>query len=139
MAGLSAALMIARNNHDVVLVERDPVSPSEQPFAAFNWPRKGIAHFQQPHAFLPRGRVEMRRHLPDVYSALIAAGAAEVEVWRKLPGGRITAEDRDIVYLSVRRPLIEAALRNAVLAMPALLSSTTTPHCKSALRTLCGR
>jgi len=84
---------------------------------AFRWPRKGVAHFLQPHAFNPRGRLEMRTHLPDVYAALLDAGAEELDLRRRLSGPSRPG-DEELVYLGVRRPLIEWALRKAVLAQP---------------------
>ncbi len=85
MAGLSAALLLARDGHDVTLVERDRLHVGD-PTDAPSWERKGIAHFLQPHAFIPRGRLELREHLRDVYDVLLAAGAHDVDLRRKLPG-----------------------------------------------------
>jgi 2-polyprenyl-6-methoxyphenol hydroxylase-like FAD-dependent oxidoreductase len=115
IAGLAAALLMSRKGHDVVLIERDCVQGSDTASAAFLWDRRGIPHFRQPHSFLPRGRAELRKHLPDVYESLISAGAGEVEVWRRLPGDSPQPTDREITYVAVRRPVIEWALRNAVL------------------------
>jgi 2-polyprenyl-6-methoxyphenol hydroxylase-like FAD-dependent oxidoreductase len=115
-AGLSTALAVARAGHRVLLVERDPaeVTSGEN---AFHWPRKGVGHFLLPHAFNPRGRLEMRTHLPDVYAALVDAGAEELDLRGRLPGPSRPG-DEELVYLGVRRPLIEWALRKAVLAQP---------------------
>ncbi|HEY3586224.1 MAG TPA: FAD-dependent oxidoreductase [Myxococcaceae bacterium] len=115
-AGLSTALAVARAGHRVVLVDRDPVEVKSTD-DAFLWPRKGVAHFLQPHAFNPRGRREMRTHLPDVYAAVLAAGAEELDLRRRLSGPSRPG-DEDLVYLGVRRPMIEWALRKAVLAQP---------------------
>ena len=115
-AGLSTALAVARAGHRVFLVERDPVEVTSGE-EAFFWPRKGVAHFLLPHAFNPRGRREMRTHLPDVYTALLDAGAEELDLRRRLTGPSRPG-DEDLVYLGVRRPLIEWALRKAVLAQP---------------------
>ena len=112
-AGLSAALALARDGHEVTLVERDPVTVAE-PLDAFDWERHGIPHFLQPHAFIPRGRKEMRAAFPDVFEALIAAGAWDLDLRPKLPGP-LRPEDDELAYLAVRRPLIEWALRRAVL------------------------
>lgn len=108
-AGLAAALALGRAGVDVTLVERDPVEHRDTPEEAFAAPRDGIAHALSPHAFLPRGVRELRTHLPDVYEALIAAGANPVEI---SPG------DADLCLLGVRRPVIEWALREAVLREP---------------------
>jgi 2-polyprenyl-6-methoxyphenol hydroxylase-like FAD-dependent oxidoreductase len=97
-------------------VERDPIEVTSGE-DAFRWTRKGVAHFLLPHAFNPRGRREMRTHLPDVYAALLDAGAEELDLRRRLSGPALPG-DEELVYLGVRRPLIEWALRKAVLAQP---------------------
>ena len=118
MAGLSAALLLARDDHRVTLIERDPVVTGDA-LASPSWERRGIPHFLQPHALIPRGRLELRQELPDVYESLIAAGAHDVDPARKLSGPRQPG-DEDLQYLAVRRPLIEWALRRAVLDEPAI-------------------
>src|SRR5262245_47606588 len=84
VAGLSLALLVARDGHRVTLIERDRLDVGE-PSEAVAWERR-IPHFLQPHAFIPRGRSELRDNLPDVYEALIRAGAGDVDVRPKLPG-----------------------------------------------------
>ncbi len=117
-AGLSTALALARAGHQVVLLERDALDRTS-PEEAFGWSRPGVAHFVQPHAFLPRGRREMRSRLPDVYASLLEVGAEELDLRPKLPGPS-RAGDEDLVYLGVRRPVIEWALRKAVLTQPGI-------------------
>ena len=112
VAGLAAALLLARDGHEVTLVERDPLV-SGSPEDAFDWPRRGIPHFLQPHAFIPRGRAELRTRLPDVYADLLAAGAWDVDLRPKLPDGAVVPEDEVLQYLGVRRPVLEWALRRA--------------------------
>lgn len=119
VAGLAAALLLARDGHRVTLVERDDLLLGE-PGDALRWPRSGIPHFLQPHAFIPRGRSELRRHFPDVLAALLRAGAHEVDTRPKLPGGA-REDDEELQYLAVRRPVIEWALRQACFAEPGVV------------------
>ena len=119
VAGLATALLLARVGHRVTLIERDEFGGDGAAEAAPEWPRSGIPHFLQPHAFIPRGRSELRRHLPDVYRALLGAGAWEVDTRPKL-GGPATDGDEELQYLAVRRPLIEWALRRAASVEPGL-------------------
>src|SRR6266540_7235968 len=116
VAGMPAALLLARQGHRVTLVERDDFAVGAA-LDSPGWRRKGIPHFLQPHAFIPRGRKVLAEQLPDVYGALLATGVDEVEVFRKIPGTRAPG-DEEIRYLGVRRPLIEWALRAAVRAEP---------------------
>src|SRR3954447_7947908 len=118
VAGLAAALLLARDGHRVTVVERDPL-PLGAPDEAPGWPRKGIPHFLQPHAFIPRGRLELRSPFADVYAGLLAAGAQEVDLRRKLPGDLLPA-DEALQYLGARRPLLEWALRRAVTGEPGI-------------------
>ena len=48
----------------------------------------------------------MRSTFPDVFDALMAAGAWDLDLRPKLPGPPLP-EDEDLAYLAVRRPLIE--------------------------------
>ena len=114
VAGLASALALARDGHQIVLVERDNVVVGEA-LDAPDWPRQGIPHFLQAHAFTSRGRRELKLHFPDVFDALLRAGADDIPLWRKLPGD-VRPEDDELAILGVRRPLIEWALRRAVLA-----------------------
>lgn len=113
VAGLAAALHLARDGHAVTVVERDRLDASDPAVDSPSWDRRGIPHFLQPHAFIPRGRSELRTHLRDVYDDVLGAGAHDVESWRKLPGPAQPG-DEELQYLGVRRPLIEWALRRAV-------------------------
>jgi 2-polyprenyl-6-methoxyphenol hydroxylase-like FAD-dependent oxidoreductase len=117
VAGLAAALAVARSGHSAVVVERDPVEAQEDPAGAFDVTRDGIPHFFQPHAFLPRGRRVLREMAPDVLEAMRAAGAEEQDIAARLSGEREPG-DEDLVYLWVRRPILEWALRRAAAAEP---------------------
>jgi 2-polyprenyl-6-methoxyphenol hydroxylase-like FAD-dependent oxidoreductase len=114
-AGLAAALALARANQQVVLIERDAVDASDAIDGVFSHTRSGIPHYLQPHSFLPRGRRSLLDWAPDVHDLLIAVGAEP----QSLAGNLSSAHepgDEDLVYLWVRRPVIEWALRRAVSA-----------------------
>jgi 2-polyprenyl-6-methoxyphenol hydroxylase-like FAD-dependent oxidoreductase len=117
IAGLGAALALARDRHRVTLIERDSVELGE-PLQSVGWDRKGCLHFMQSHSFAPRGRKELRLAFPDVYETLLAAGAWDLDLRPKIRGGEPRLDDDELVFLRVRRPLIEWALRSAVLAEP---------------------
>jgi 2-polyprenyl-6-methoxyphenol hydroxylase-like FAD-dependent oxidoreductase len=114
MAGLGAALALARGGHEVTLLERDSIFQQTGWEAALQSCREGIPHFFQPHIFWPRGVLLLKRNFPDVYQALLDAGACELHLYRKIRGDSQPG-DEELVYLGVRRPLIEWALVQAVL------------------------
>lgn len=119
VAGLAASLAIARAGHHAVVLERDRVDPGVPPGAAFDVERRGIPHYLQPHAFLPRGRRLLADWAPDVLELLLGAGAEQQDLALKLKGPREPG-DEDLVYLWARRPIIEWALRRAAAAEPAV-------------------
>ena len=112
IAGLASALAVARAGHSAVVLERDPVEPQPSPDGVFDLERRGIPHYLQPHSFLPRGRRVLAEMAPDVLQNLIDAGADPQDLSLKLRSPRQPGDD-DLVYLWVRRPVIEWALRRA--------------------------
>ena len=117
VAGLSAALAVARAGHTAVVLERDAVEAGGSPRGAFEVERRGIPHFFQPHTFLPRGRRVLKELAPDVLEALLEAGADPQDLAAGLRGPAAPG-DEDLVYLWVRRPVVEWALRRAAVAEP---------------------
>ena len=120
VAGLGAALALARDGHDVVLLERDATPLPPDPHAAFEWDRRGAPQVRHSHALLARLRNLLRDHYPDVLADLLAAGATELRFTDNLPVGM---EDRsphpgddDLVALACRRTTFEWVLRRSVLA-----------------------
>lgn len=114
MAGMTAALMLARAGRQVRLVERDGDTLEGPANQASHAHRNGVPHFNQPHAFLPRGFALLRDHLPDVLGSLRGLGAIEVDIAPRTD--KVADGDEDMIFLGVRRPLIEWALRRAVRA-----------------------
>ncbi|MEI8241366.1 MAG: FAD-dependent oxidoreductase, partial [Actinomycetota bacterium] len=54
VAGLGSALVLARQGHDVVVVERDDTPMPESADEAFSWDRRGAPQVRHSHAFLAR-------------------------------------------------------------------------------------
>ena len=50
LCGLAAGMMLARDGHDVTVLERDAAPVPESPEAAWErWGRDGVAQFRQAH------------------------------------------------------------------------------------------
>lgn len=119
VAGLISSLFLARDGHDVVLLERDATPLPEDADAAFTWDRRGAAQVRHPHAFLGLLRNVLRDDLPDVLADLIAAGAHEVR-WQDfapetLDDRSAQPGDEDLALIACRRTTFEWVLRRAAL------------------------
>src|SRR5262245_44001577 len=86
ICGLGTALLLARDGHDVTVLERDdrPV-PGSARGAWEAWQRKGVAQFRQPHNFMPGLRAILEQELPDVQQSLRDAGAAKFDLLAAVP------------------------------------------------------
>jgi 2-polyprenyl-6-methoxyphenol hydroxylase-like FAD-dependent oxidoreductase len=105
-AGLVGAIALARAGHEVVVVDRDAGPPGGEP-----WRRKGVMQFHHPHVFRAMTRNLLRERLPDVLTAVLAAG---VEPHR--PDGEPVAA----TILRARRETFERALWRVAHAQPGL-------------------
>lgn len=119
VAGLSSALALARQGHDITVVERDdtPMPPSAD--TAFDWDRRGAPQVRHSHAFLARLRNLLRDRYPDVLEALFAEGATELRFGDDLPptlvGFQPEAGDADLAMIACRRTTFEWVLRRFAL------------------------
>ncbi len=120
VAGLAAALGLARQGRAVTVLERDATPLPAGPEEAFGWDRRGAPQVRHSHAFLARLHSLLRDHYPDVLDALLAAGATEQRFGQHLPptmvGFAPEPGDEDLVMLCCRRTTFEWVLRRAVLA-----------------------
>jgi 2-polyprenyl-6-methoxyphenol hydroxylase-like FAD-dependent oxidoreductase len=86
ICGLGTAMLLARDGHDVTVLERDAASPPASPQDAWAaWERSGVTQFRQPHNFMPGLRLLLDAELPDVQAALVRAGASRMDLAHPLP------------------------------------------------------
>jgi 2-polyprenyl-6-methoxyphenol hydroxylase-like FAD-dependent oxidoreductase len=121
MAGMLAALVLARDGHTVTVYERDDTDlPATADEAFDEWDRSGSPHARQSHALLARLRRFLRERAPDVLDALREQGATELSIEQILPPDIVDREprdgDEDLAILCCRRLTIEWVLRTAVTA-----------------------
>jgi 2-polyprenyl-6-methoxyphenol hydroxylase-like FAD-dependent oxidoreductase len=121
LVGLATALMIAKQGHEVTVLERDAQPPPSTPHEAWDsWDRPGIMQFRLPHVLLTRGRMLLEEHLPEVADALRNAGVGSYDGLAYQPP-TITdraprpGDERFATY-AARRPLIEYAMAGAAEA-----------------------
>ena len=119
IVGLGASLMLARDGHQVTVLERDPASPPDPEKAWEGWERRGVNQFRLLHFFQPRYREVMDANVPEVVAALRDAGALLVNPFRDAPteftGGFREGDDR-FDAVTARRPVAEAAIAQVVSA-----------------------
>lgn len=131
IAGLTAALAIARNGAEVVVVDRDdPPPPSlREPVDAFDgWDRAQVVQARQPHNFLARTVLQFRQHAPDVLDMLADHGVVpEPGPMALIPEDARVPGDEEIAWLPTRRLVLELLLRRHVEQQPGVeIRSGTT-------------
>jgi 2-polyprenyl-6-methoxyphenol hydroxylase-like FAD-dependent oxidoreductase len=122
LIGLSTAMLLAKDGHDVTVLERDPNPPPATPADAWEqWDRRGVNQFRLLHMFLPRFRQIASVELPDVIAGLKAAGALSynpmVEAPPEMTGG-LRPGDEEIEAVTARRPVAESVVASVATATP---------------------
>ncbi|XVV08817.1 tryptophan 7-halogenase [Actinoplanes sp. CA-131856] len=107
LAGLSTAMMLRDDGHDVTVLERDPAPPGAEPWET--WQRPGVNQFRLPHFMLPRWWQTLSAELPAAASAVRAGGGSLFSL--APPPHREGDDIFDTV--TARRPVVEAALARA--------------------------
>ena len=117
MNGLCTALLLARDGHEVTVLERDPAEPPEPADAWDEWVRDGVNQFRQLHFMLPRWRALMAADLPDVLDDVLAAGGVRMNSLTAMPDelrGPLRPDDDRFETITARRPVLEAAIAGVV-------------------------
>jgi len=113
MNGLTTAMLLARDGHEVTVLERDPDIPPAATRAWEQWERPGVGQFRQLHFMLSRWRAELAATLPDVLDDLEAAGGLRINPITLLPEerrGAVRPDDDRFETITARRPVLEAVL-----------------------------
>ncbi len=138
VCGLATGMLLARDRHDVTVLERDPAPAPESPDEAWErWTRDGVAQFRQPHYLQPRARHVLDAELPDVRDALVTAGALRFDTLETAPVSLAhlerLADDERFVTLTARRATLEQVVARTAATEPrlevrrgVLVSSLTT-------------
>lgn len=120
--GLTTAMFLARDGHEVTVLERDKAAPAPSGTAWDDWPRSGVAQFRQPHVLLPRTRHVLDAELPGLTDDLLAAGCVEFDQLEAIPpsltGWQRQPEDDRLVMVTGRRPVAESVITAAAERTP---------------------
>lgn len=112
--GLATSMLLARDGHEVIVLEKDPQSPPAIVDEIWeNWDRRGVAQFRQTHLCHARFRHILDAELPDVRDELLALGGRPFSIAKPIlsllddPSPR--EGDERFETIAARRPIIEAA------------------------------
>ena len=119
VAGLGSAMVLARQGHEVTVVERDPTPMPASADEAFEWDRRGAPQVRHSHAFLARLVGLLKKDYADVYAALLREGATEMRFGDDLPPTITNYErqpdDDELAMLACRRTTFEWVLRRTAM------------------------
>jgi 2-polyprenyl-6-methoxyphenol hydroxylase-like FAD-dependent oxidoreductase len=117
VVGLCTAMLLAKDGHDVVVVERDAATEGLTAENAWDsWQRRGVNQFRLPHFFLPRFHQVVSRELPDVLTSITDVGALRSNLVLGIPEGfrgPTRPDDSDFDFSTGRRPVMEFAVASA--------------------------
>ncbi len=132
IAGLNAAMALARADRTVIVIDRDPPPPDLDAEAAFHeWERKGVTQLRHSHVFLGRLIKLIRTHHPKLWDNLLVSGAREFKFADALPHHMqkdyaYKPGDEDMSFLFSRRTTLELVMRRYAETLPGVRFLTGT-------------
>jgi 2-polyprenyl-6-methoxyphenol hydroxylase-like FAD-dependent oxidoreductase len=123
VSGLACALALNQAGHTVQILERETTRPPQTVAQAHDsWPRPTVPQAVHSHAFGSLGVGLLHDRAPEVYRALVEAGAAEISLAERMPPTLADKTpqrgDEELRMLGCRRSTFELILRQQVLARP---------------------
>jgi 2-polyprenyl-6-methoxyphenol hydroxylase-like FAD-dependent oxidoreductase len=121
--GSFTALLLARAGHDVLLLDQHPLELAVDPESAASAAYRTTApQIVQPHMVMAKCRRLLLDRLPDVYDALLAAGAVEASLSTQMPASlhdrSSQSGDELLTLVASRRSTIDWVLLRALLSEP---------------------
>jgi 2-polyprenyl-6-methoxyphenol hydroxylase-like FAD-dependent oxidoreductase len=125
VCGLATGMLLARDGHQVTLLEQDPAPvPGSIEEAWEEWERGGVTQFRLAHYLHARASQVIASELPDIREGLVAADAAEVDHIKRMSAVRpdVTQQpgDERLATLTARRPTVEQIFGAAADSEPRL-------------------
>ncbi len=124
IGGLTSGMLLARDGHEVTVLERDGAPPPSSADDAWNtWERRGVNQFRMIHLFASRFRSLVEAELPEVVAEAEALGAIRYNAMELVPqevSGGYREADAQFAMLSARRPVMETALATAAARLTGL-------------------
>ncbi len=126
IAGLNAAMALAKPGRTVIVLDRDPAPPELSPDTAFyDWERKGVTQLRHSHVFLGRLVKLIRDNHPRLWTELLAAGAREFTFAETLPPTlaadyKYQPGDENMSFLFSRRTTLEFVMRRYAQTLPGI-------------------
>ena len=121
LVGMAAAMMLAQDGAEVIVLERDDEAVPGSPGDAWqDWDRRGIAQFRQPHFLQAGGSHVLGATLPEVAEALRESDAARFDPMAMLPPfieDRAPRAGDERFTTTARRPVIEYAFASSAQRM----------------------